>query len=93
MKVTLRSPWSLFSSRLKSQLSQHVSIVDMLHPSNDLDDPSLDSLRQVHVLAVMGSPEVDVELQVGSYESRVEGQNHFACPAGHAALDAAQDTV
>lgn len=65
----------------------------MLHPSSGLGDPSLDSIQQVHVLAVMGTPEVHAALPVGSYESRVEGQNHFACPAGHAALDAAQDMI
>lgn len=93
LKITLRSPWSLFSSRLNNQLSQYVSIADMVHPSDDLGDPSLDSLQQIHVLPVMGSPKVDVALQVWSYESRVEGQNHFACPAGCAALVEAQDMI
>ena len=32
-------------------------------------------------------------LQVGSQQSRVEGQNHLPPPAGHASFDAAQDTV
>ena len=32
-------------------------------------------------------------LQLGSHESRVEGQNHLCQPAGHTSLDAAQDTV
>ncbi|CAN0071273.1 unnamed protein product, partial [Bubo scandiacus] len=30
---------------------------------------------------------------VGSHESRVEGENHLPQPAGHASLDAAQDTA
>jgi len=38
---------------------------------------------------VLGDP----ELQVGSHESRAEGDNHFPPPAGHAAFDAAQDMV
>jgi len=32
-------------------------------------------------------------LQVGSHQSRAEGQNHLPRPAGHTAFDAAQDTV
>ena len=36
---------------------------------------------------------MDVILQVASHESRAEGQNHLPQPAGHASLDATQDTV
>jgi len=42
---------------------------------------------------MLGSPELDAELQVGSHESGVKGQNALPRPAGHASLDAAQDTV
>jgi len=42
---------------------------------------------------VLGAPELDAGLQVGSYQSRVEGWNHLPRPAGHAACDAAQDMV
>jgi len=41
---------------------------------------------------MLGAPELDTGLQVGSDESRVKGQNPLPHPAGHAALDAAQDT-
>jgi len=37
---------------------------------------------------VLGAPELDKVLWVGSHESRVEGQNHLTCPAGHTSLDA-----
>ncbi|KAK4827132.1 hypothetical protein QYF61_014526 [Mycteria americana] len=47
----------------------------------------------VHVFAVLRAPEVDAVLQVGSHQSRAEGQNHLPRPAGHASFDAAQDTV
>jgi len=30
---------------------------------------------------------------MGSYESRVEGQNHLPRPTGHTSLDATQDTI
>jgi len=42
---------------------------------------------------MLGAPELDAGLQVGSHESRVKGQNHLPQPAAHASLDAAQDTV
>jgi len=41
----------------------------------------------------LGAPELDAGLQVGSDESGVKGQNPLPRPAGHAALDAAQDAV
>ena len=42
---------------------------------------------------MLGAPELDAVLQVGSHKSRVEGQNHLPRPAGHTSLDATQDTV
>jgi len=55
--------------------------------------PPLDLLHQVHVLPVLRAPQLDAGLQVGSHQSRIEGQNHLPCPAGHTSLDAAQDMV
>lgn len=40
------------------------------------------------VLCVLGSPELDTVLQVGSHKIRMEGQNHLPQPAGLASLDA-----
>jgi len=40
---------------------------------------------------VLGAPELDARLQVGSDESGVKGQNHLPCPAGHTALDATKE--
>jgi len=65
----------------------------MLQPSEQLCGPPLGSLQQLRVLLVLGAPELDVGLQVGSHQSRVEGQNSLPQPAGHASLDAVQDTV
>jgi len=53
----------------------------------------LDLLQQIHVLLMLGDQELDTRLEVGSHKSRVEGQNHLPRPAGHAAFDAAHDTV
>jgi len=52
--------------------------------------PALDPLQHIHVLLMLGAPELDAVLQVGSQESRVKGQNHLPQPAGHASLDAAR---
>lgn len=35
---------------------------------------------------MLGAPELDAVLQVGSQESRAEGQNHLPHPAGHTSL-------
>jgi len=45
------------------------------------------------VSSVLGATELDTGLQVGSHQSRAEGQNHLPRPTGHAAFDAVQDTV
>ena len=42
---------------------------------------------------MLGAPELDAGLRVGSDESGVKGQNPLPRPAGLAALDAAQGTV
>ena len=65
----------------------------MLQPPDDFCAPPLDPLQHVHVSPVLRAPELDAGLQVGSQQSRAEGQNHLPQPAGHAAFDAAQDTV
>ena len=65
----------------------------MFQPSDHLRDPPLDSLQQVHGLLMLGAPELDTVLQVGSHESGVEGENHLPQPAGRNSFDAAQDLV
>ena len=75
------------------QLPQAVLVGEVLQPSDHLCGPPLAPLQHIHVLPMLGAPELDAVLQVGSQESGVKGQNPFPRPAGHAALDAAQDTV
>jgi len=65
---------------------------ERFHPSDQLCGPSLDSLQKVHVFPALSAPELDAGLQVGS-QSGAEGQNSLPCPAGHAAVDAAQGMV
>ncbi|KAK4810951.1 hypothetical protein QYF61_013359 [Mycteria americana] len=75
------------------QLSQPVLIGEVFQPSDHFCGPPLDPLQQACVFLVLGTPELDAVLQVGSHQSRVGGQNHLPRPAGHASFDAAQDTI
>ncbi|KAK4825708.1 hypothetical protein QYF61_002067 [Mycteria americana] len=75
------------------QLSHPVFTGEVLQPSDHLRGPPLDSLQQLHVLLMLGAPELNAVVQLGSHESGVEGQNHLPRPAGHTSFDAAQDTV
>ena len=54
---------------------------------------SLDTLQEVHISPALRSPHLDTVLQVRPHQHRAEGQNFLLQPAGHAAFDAAQDTV
>ena len=65
----------------------------MLQSSDHLCGPPLDLIQQIHVLLVFGAPELDMLFQVGSNDSRVEGQNHLLLPTSHIYLSATQDTV
>ena len=42
---------------------------------------------------MLGAPELNTALQVGSHESGVERKNPLPRPAGHASFDAAQDAI
>ena len=56
-------------------LCQPVLVGEVLQPSDHLRGPPLDPLQHIHVLLVLGAPELDAGLQVGSDESGVKGQN------------------
>ena len=62
-------------------------------PSSSLKLFPLDLLQQLGGLIVLVVLELDTVLQVGSHESRIEGQNHLPLPGGYTALDATQDMV
>jgi len=59
------------------QLPQPVLIGEVLQPSDDLRGPPLDLFQHIHVLLVLGAPELDTVFQVGFHKSRVKGQNHL----------------
>jgi len=87
------SPQSSLLQAEQPQLSQPFLTGEVLHPSDDFCGPPLDPLQNACVILVLRAPELDAGLQVGSHQSRVEGQNHLPRPAGHTSLDAAQDAV
>ncbi|KAK4831823.1 hypothetical protein QYF61_019346 [Mycteria americana] len=75
------------------QLSQPVFIGEVHQPSDHLRGPPLGLLKQVHVLLMLGTTELNTVLQAGSHKSGVEVENHLPPPAGHTSFDAAQDTI
>jgi len=65
-----------------------------LEPLLQAEEPWLSAcLHRGQLDVMLGAPEMNVVLQVGPHESRVEGQNHLPQPDGHTSLDATQDTV
>ena len=88
-KITSES----FLKAEQTQIAQRFLTGEMLQPSDHLHGHPLDQLQQLHVLLVLGAPELDTVLQVGSHENSVEGQNHLPQPPGHTSLDASQDMV
>ena len=77
----------------QAQIPQPFFIGEVLQPSDALCSPPLDPLQHLGVLLVMDASELNAVLQVGSHESRVEGQNHLPQLADHTSLDATQDMV
>lgn len=79
----MRFPQSLLQAE-QLQLSLPVFIGEVLQLSDHINDPSLDSIQQYHVL-VLSTPDMDTILQVGSHWSRVEEKNN--------SFGAAQDKI
>lgn len=65
----------------------------VLQPADHLHGPPLDLLQQIHDFHVLGNPDLDTVLHVGSHEDRVEWDNHLSCPANHPFFGASQDNV
>ncbi|XP_037986597.1 uncharacterized protein LOC119698592 isoform X2 [Motacilla alba alba] len=66
-------------------------IAELLCPSSHLGGPPLDSFQQVHVLPVLGTPEVDAALQVGSHQGRETESPPTPSPPALTAFDATHD--
>ncbi|NXC65955.1 LBN protein, partial [Anhinga anhinga] len=74
---------------LKKSLQDKIFIYEDLVKDENLNKVS----ANFYVLRSKPRSLLDAALQVGSHQSRVEGQNHLPRPAGHASFDAAQDTL
>ncbi|KAK4830385.1 hypothetical protein QYF61_010612 [Mycteria americana] len=74
-------------------VQEMMQVGEVFHPSDHFHGPPLDLLQQVHVFPALRTPGLDTVLQVGSHQSRAEGENHLPRPAGHASFGAAQDMV
>ena len=83
---------SLFQAE-QPQFLQSVFTGEVLQPSLQLCGPPLDPLQQLHILPVLGAPDLVTVPQMGSHEDRGERENHLPCPAVHPSSDGAQDTI
>jgi len=72
-KAAIRSTWSFLFSRLNNPNS-----LSSLSGTSALESILWPPLDPLHVLLVLGAPELDAGLQVGSHQSGVEGQNHLS---------------
>ncbi|KAK4829606.1 hypothetical protein QYF61_005706, partial [Mycteria americana] len=55
--------------------------------------PSLDTLQHLNVSLVVGGPKLNTGFEVRPHQCRVQGDNHFPRPAGHAISDTSQDAI
>lgn len=82
-------PLSFLFSKLKSQLSQLFLIGEMLHTFYHPCDPLLDFLPYVRVSLLLGSPELDIALQVLPLQGWLEWKDILPKPAGNTPPNAA----
>ena len=58
-----------------------VSVCEELQPAEHPHGSFLDPLQQLHILLVLGAPDLDTLLQMGPHEGRAEWDNPPPCPA------------
>ena len=87
----MRYPWDFLFSR--RELPQPVFVGEVFQPSEYLCGCLLDLLQKLHIFLVLGSPDLDVVLQVGLMKAEKRGTITHPRPAGHPYFDAVQDTV
>ena len=56
-------------------------IGEALQPSDHFHGHPLDSIQQLHILLVLGAPDLDAVLQVGLHKGRADGDNTLSLPA------------
>ena len=70
------SPGSLLQIK-QAQLPQPFFTGEVLQPSDHLCGTSLDPIQQLHILPVLGAPELNAVLQKGHHKGRTEQDNPF----------------
>jgi len=83
---------SLFRAE-QGQFVQPILVEDVLQSLEYFHGPPLYPLQKLHIFPVLGSPDLEAVLQLGTHKGRVEGDNHFPCPASHSSSDGTQDII
>jgi len=81
-----------FSADLLKVITQHFFIGEVFQPSDHHGSP-LDLLQQLHILHLLGAPDLDAVLHLRPKEDCVEVDNYPPCSADHPSFHANQDTI
>ncbi|KAK4828847.1 LOW QUALITY PROTEIN: hypothetical protein QYF61_000904 [Mycteria americana] len=83
-------PEPLFLQAKQPQFPQLLLTGLTLH---QLHCPSLDTLQHLNVFLGVRGPKLNTGFEVRPHQCRVQGDNHFPSPAGHAIPDTSQDAI
>ncbi|KAK4823887.1 hypothetical protein QYF61_007835 [Mycteria americana] len=75
------------------QVPQPLLIRLVLQTLHQLRCPSLDTLQHLNVSLVVGGPKLNTVFEVWPHQCRVQGHDHFPCPAGHTIPDTSQGAI
>ncbi|KAK4827772.1 hypothetical protein QYF61_021517 [Mycteria americana] len=75
------------------QFPQPLLIGLVLQTLHQLRCPSLHTLQPLNVSLVVGGPKLNTVFEVRPHQCRVQGDDHFPSPAGHAIFDTSQDAI
>ncbi|KAK4823850.1 hypothetical protein QYF61_007498 [Mycteria americana] len=77
---------------LAAETDPHLSTISF-QTLHQLRWPSLDTLQHLNVSLVVRGPKLNTGFEVRPHQCRVQGDDHFPSPAGHAVFDTSQDAV
>jgi len=84
---------SSFLMAEQTQFAQPFLTGEMLQALHHLCGSLLDPLQEIPIFYVLGSPELNTQLQVRPDQCRVEREDHFPWPTGHSPFNAPQDPI
>ncbi|KAK4816299.1 hypothetical protein QYF61_014597 [Mycteria americana] len=87
------SPQPPFLQTKQPQFPQLLLIRLLLQTLHQLCCPSLDMLQHLNVSLVVRGPKLNTVFEVRPHQCRVQGDDHFPSPAGHATSDTSQDAI